>query len=649
MSLISLENVSVHYGDRAVLDGVTFSLERGEKVALVGANGCGKTTLLHVLAGSVGVDSGTATRQRGVGVGVLEQEPSFEGGHTLFEELLNACGHLLEMEEEIEGLGHALAEASGDDLEKALSRLGELQHRYEEAGGYTYEAKIRAVLMGLGFTEEEMELPPRLLSGGQKSRAALARLLVVEPDVMLLDEPTNHLDMSAVEWLEEFLAGYKGACLFVSHDRFFIDRVADRTVAMWAGGLRNYPGGYTQYLSMRKLEMRQQRDAYEGQQAEIARLQEYIRRNIFGQKSKQAKSRMKELERMQLVEPPRTDAELSGVSLGDVVRSGDDVLFAEGVSKAYPGKELFSDLSFYVRRADRLGIVGDNGTGKTTLLRILLDQLAPDAGLVRWGSKVSTGYYAQAEDAGSSGVVGGSVLSAVRSSRPDLNPEQARAMLGRFLFSGDEVDKSVGVLSGGELARLRLCMLVLSRANCLLMDEPTNHLDIPARDALESALAEYRGTLVVVSHDRYFLDRLVDRLLVLRDGEVRMYLGNYSYYLGKRAEARAAREARQQSARRADKKRRAAGRRAAAKSGSGRKSKAKSVAAPEPPPPRPVAELEALIAEAEAGLSVRAQTLANAETYQDPERMRRLRAEYEELHRRLTELMSEWERAAGGA
>jgi ATP-binding cassette, subfamily F, member 3 len=530
MPLIAANNVVKSFGDMGVLAGVSCALEPGEKVGLVGRNGAGKTTLLRIMARLDIPEEGSVSLRPGATVGYLSQIPAIDEGYTLWDEAAAAFAGLRTIERRLAEAEAALAapEIHGDEhrLSLALEDYGRLRDRFERGGGFTYEAEIRRALSGLGFQEGQWSQPLGSMSGGQQSRAALARLLLSAPDLLLLDEPTNHLDLDALEWLQEFLGGYRGALLLVSHDRYLLDAVTVRTLELEDGHLDEYPGNYSFYVGERAARHERQQEAFERQREEIDALKAYIRRYRAGQKSRQAKSREKRLARIEPIEAPRTVRTLA-FRLETSRRGPQTILRFRNVTKRFGDREVFRRVTLEIRRGERVGLIGSNGAGKTTLLRILAGLEPPTSGVVEIGPGVKIGYFAQ--QAEETLDLGRSVLDEVLGSRR-LSPEQVRTVLGRFLFSGDAVFKTVGQLSGGERRRVALAKMVLDRPDLLLLDEPTTHLDLSSLEVLEAALAAFSGTIVLVSHDRYLLDHLATRLLVLEEGEMKEVQGPYHRY-----------------------------------------------------------------------------------------------------------------------
>jgi ATP-binding cassette subfamily F protein 3 len=530
MPLLAASDLTKSFGDVSVLSGVSCALEAGEKVGLVGRNGAGKTTFLRLLAGLETPDRGAVSMRPGATVGYLPQVPEVAEGRTLWDEAASAFAGLQEVERRL-----ALSEARlaspdvhGDEtrLAEALDEYGRLRDRYERGGGFTYEAETRRTLSGLGFQDEQFHQSLASMSGGQRSRAALARLLLTAPGLLLLDEPTNHLDLEALEWLQSFLEQYRGALLLVSHDRYLLDAVTARTLDLEAGRLEDYPGNYSFYVTERAARRERQQEAFERQQEEIASLRAYIQRYHAGQKSRQAKSREKRLARIQPIDAPRTARTLS-FRLDAPRRGPQTVARIRNVTKKYGSVPVLRHATFEIRRGDKVGLIGPNGAGKTTLLRIIAGQVPPTSGAVELGQGVRVGYFAQ--NAEETLDLERPVLDEVLGAHP-LSPEQVRTMLGRFLFSGEAVYKTVGQLSGGERRRVALAKMVLDRPDLLLLDEPTTHLDLPSLEALEAALRAFPGAMIVVSHDRYLLDHVAGRLLVMADGEVTEAAGPYHAY-----------------------------------------------------------------------------------------------------------------------
>src|ERR671929_2283831 len=526
--LFRLSEVHKSYGTQDVLRGASLQVNPGEHVGLVGRNGAGKTTLFRLVTGEESPDRGDVVRARGVRLGLLEQHVDFEPGTTVHEAALAAFGELQSIEHEMHQLEHRMAEAT-DDLDAVLARYSDLQHEFEHQGGFEYAARAEAILQGLGFEREAWATPTEILSGGQKNRLGLARLLLAEPDVLLLDEPTNHLDVSAVEWLEEFLAAYKSAYVIISHDRYFLDRACTRIVEVELGKAVSYKGNYSHFLVEREEQREIQQRAYENQRHLIAKTEEFIRRNLAGQKTKQAKSRRKMLEKLERVDAVRPDQSSGNFQLQKVERAGTHVLTVEEAAVGYPGKLLAARITFILRRGECLGVIGPNGSGKTTFLKTVLGKLPQLAGEVRWGANVSVGYYAQQlDDLDDRNEV---IMELRRVAPASATAGELRNFLAQFLFTGDDVYKHVIDLSGGEKGRLALAKLIYSRVNVLVLDEPTNHLDIPSREALEEALAAYEGTIITISHDRYFLDRVATQILALDGlGEAEHYDGDYTEY-----------------------------------------------------------------------------------------------------------------------
>jgi ATP-binding cassette, subfamily F, member 3 len=526
MILFQVEGVQKHYGPEPVLDGVTFDLRPGERIGLVGPNGSGKTTLMRILAGKEEADGGSTLRHPTLHVGYLEQQPEWEPGRTLIDEAKSALAGLMAMEEELisvaEELGH-----SDDPLEhkRLADRYDHLQHEMQSRDAYNLDHKIERVLDGLRFRRATFNQPVESLSGGEQNRLMLAKLLLAEPNVMLLDEPSNHLDIEATEWLETFLAESAAAMLLVSHDRYFLDHVTNRTLELFQGTVDSYTGNFSAYWQQKAERLLVQQRTFEKQQIEIEKAKDFIRRNHYGQKHQQAEDRRKKLERIELVAVPRVIA-LPPMGFPPASRSGDIVVRAEGLAKAFE-RPLFSTVDLQIVRGERWGLIGPNGCGKSTLLRCLLGEEQPDAGTVQIGTGVVVGYF----DQHLSGVADDDeVLDAIRPAHKQFVTQQRRDLVARFGITGDTALQKVGKLSGGERNRVALARLAAADANFLVLDEPTNHLDLWAREALEQALMAFDGTVLFVSHDRYFVNRVADHLLIFEPGNVRVIEGNYEAY-----------------------------------------------------------------------------------------------------------------------
>ncbi len=637
MSLLVVENLTKSFGAELVFSGVSFRVDASDRIGLVGPNGAGKSTLLDIIAGRQEADGGTLSSASALRVGYLTQTAGFVPTRTLREEMFQVFAEVRDWEQELHTLAARMESPesfeNADEYERLLDRYAELQERFEHAGGYTIEARVDQVLDGLGFTKEQQALSATSLSGGQQTRAALGKLLLQEPDLLLLDEPTNHLDLAALEWLEEYLSGWKGAIIVVAHDRYFLDKVVTRVLELAFGRVEDYKGNYTRYLQQRAERLERRRKEYEEQQEYIARTEEFIRRYKAGQRSKEARGRQTLLDRMERLERPQ-DFQKMRFRLGKQIESGQVVLSTQKLAVGYSASgrgasdgaaRLLAVPDMEVQRGERIGMLGPNGSGKTTLLRTIIGQLAPLEGRVALGHNVLVGYYAQThEDLNPQSTV----LDEIRQATP-FSEESARTFLGRFLFSGDDVYKSVGALSGGERSRLALAKLTLLGANFLVLDEPTNHLDLPSRQFLEAVLADYDGTLLFVSHDRYFIDALATRVWMVQDGTLMNHPGNYTDYRTRKAAAaaRAAVQARRQEAQ------------AASPQVNGRKGQ---VASNKGKAVRQISDVEAEIGQAEQRVAALEEQLAAASLEADVERITALAEDYERERARLAALYEEW-------
>ncbi len=535
MAVITLQHVSKSFAGKPVLTGLSVQFERGERIGLVGANGAGKSTVLRIIAGREKPDAGAVHVARHLRIGYLPQEANFRSDRTLrdamlavFQDLRDKAARLRELEGQLGETGANPAAWDPAVLEEYTGLLA----RFEERGGYTFEQRVEQVLSGLGFARELWDQPASVLSGGQRTRARLARLLLEQPDFLLLDEPTNHLDLETTEWLETFLAGWRGGLVVVSHDRYFLDKATKRTVEVIDGKAESYPAPYSRYLYLRAEHYRRRQKEYAAQQQHIAKTEEFIRRYGAGQRSKEARGRQKRLDRLERIEAaPQQRRALDALALGRPTRSGEIVLSTVRLRAGYPGKQLLALPNVQVARGQRVALIGPNGTGKSTLLRTLVGEIPPLGGSFAWGTNVAVGYYAQSHEGLHRNRT---LLEEIQDARP-MSEEAARGYLGRFLFRGDDVFQKVADLSGGERSRVALARLTLQRANMLLLDEPTNHLDIASRDALEGVLRDYDGTMLFVSHDRYFIDAVATTVWAVEDGAVRVYPGSYSDYQEARA------------------------------------------------------------------------------------------------------------------
>lgn len=523
MSLVRLDHVTKSYDPYLILDEVSLSIEHGDRIGLIGKNGTGKTTLIEIIAGMIEDFKGNVGYAKRLQIGYLSQEPDLEADCSLRQEILKVFRERRDLEDEMLLLSEEMAEDS--DL---LNKYAQLQEQHERMGGYDYEYQTNRTLGGLGFRDSDFNLKVGVLSGGQKSRAALAKLLLEDPDLLLLDEPTNHLDIKAIEWLENFLnTEYQGAVILVSHDRYFLDRVARRIVELRNHKLKEYPGNYTKYLKIRQTERIAQEREYKKQQRYIAHEEDFIRRNMAGQRTREAQGRQKLLDRLERVEKPESAEKTIKLRFTPDVRGGNDILKCQDLGKRYGDKQIFEGVNLEIYRQDVVGIIGPNGVGKTTLFRMILGNELPTSGELKVGHNLHFGYYDQ-ELAGLN--QDNTIIDEIWALRPTQKQGEIRSFLGRFLFSDDEVFKWIGDLSGGEQSRVMLAKLLLENANVLLLDEPTNHLDIPSREALEEALVEYPATIFMISHDRYFLNKLANKLLVFEKGTAKLFFGTYAEY-----------------------------------------------------------------------------------------------------------------------
>ena len=541
--ILSCQNISKAFVENQVLKNVSFHIEDHEKAAIVGINGAGKTTLLRIIVGEMTPDDGQVVLARDKTLGYLAQNSTVDTSHTIYEELLSVKADLLRLEEKIRECENNMKHAEGDALEDLMKQYTSLTHAFETGGGYLYRSELVGVLKGLGFTEDEFSKPVATLSGGQKTRVALGRLLLQNPDLIILDEPTNHLDMNSIAWLETYLLNYKGAVLIVSHDRYFLDRIAGKVIEIDQSKATTFMGNYSDY-AVKKEQLRVAAwNAYTNQQREIKHQEEVIEKlkSFNREKSiKRAESREKMLDKIEVIEKPsevRTDMKLT---LMPRILSGNDVLTVEHLAKSFYSHKLFTDVNFEIKRGEHVAIIGDNGSGKTTLLKILNGLVPADQGTFRLGSNVEFGYYDQEHHVLHSDKT---LFEEISDDYPYLNNTQIRNVLAAFLFTGEDVFKRISDLSGGERGRVSLAKLVLSNANFLILDEPTNHLDIMSKEILEDALNGYEGTILYVSHDRYFINRTAHRILDLTEGQFVNYVGNYDYYLEKHDTVMAAIEA----------------------------------------------------------------------------------------------------------
>ena len=534
--ILSCQSICKSFGEKVILQDASFHIEEREKAALIGNNGAGKTTLLRIIMEEISADSGQVVIAKDKKIGYLAQYQDIHGHHTIYEELMTTKQYILDMEDKIRSLEQEMKYVAGDKLESLMNSYTRLTHQFELENGYAYKSEIVGVLKGLGFEEEDYGKQIENLSGGQKTRVALGKLLISKPDILLLDEPTNHLDMESIAWLETYLLNYPGAVFIVSHDRYFLDKVVTKIVEIEAAQMRMYEGNYSAY-ALKKAQLRDaQYKAYLNQQREIKHQEAVITklRSFNREKSiKRAESRVKMLDKIQRIEKPIEIDNQMRISLEPRFISGNDVLTVEGLSKAFPGQTLFTDINFEIKRGERVALIGNNGTGKTTILKILNGIVDADAGRFALGSKVQIGYYDQEHHVLH---MEKTIFQEISDTYPTLTETEIRNMLAAFLFTGDDVFKLISSLSGGERGRVSLAKLMLSEANFLILDEPTNHLDIASKEILEEALNSYTGTVLYVSHDRYFINQTATRIMDLTNQAIVNYIGDYDYYLEKKDE-----------------------------------------------------------------------------------------------------------------
>ena len=532
--ILSCNNISKSFGTDIIIKSCSFNIEDHEKAAIVGINGAGKSTLLKIITGEEPADTGIVTLAKDKTLGYLAQQQDLQSDRSIYDELLSVKQYILDMESELRRIEAAMNSASGDELEALMNRYTNLNHEFEMNNGYAYKSEITGVLKGLGFTEEDFSLHVNTLSGGQKTRVSLGKLLLSKPDIIMLDEPTNHLDMESISWLENYLLNYNGAVLIVAHDRYFLDKIVSKIIEIDNGDCTVFSGNYTDYASKKAILRNMKLKEYLNQQRDIKHQEEVIAKlkQFNREKSiKRAESREKMLDKMEVVDKPVELNAKMNIQLEPSVVSGNDVLTVTDLTKSFDGNTLFNNINFDIKRGERVALIGNNGTGKTTILKLINGIIQPDSGSIYLGAKVAIGYYDQEHHVLDPDKT---LFQEIQDAYPDLNNTQIRNTLAAFLFTDDDVFKYIRDLSGGERGRVSLAKLMLSNANLLILDEPTNHLDIVSKEILENALNSYTGTVLYVSHDRYFINATATRIIELTNQNIVNYIGNYDYYLEKR-------------------------------------------------------------------------------------------------------------------
>lgn len=538
MIILSCNNLTKSFGVESILENISFTVNEGDKIGVIGVNGTGKTTLFKIISGIYGYDSGEIYTSKDCEIGYLEQNTNFYSDNTIFTEVLEVFSDLIKMEEDLRKMECEISDKSSEtnspDLQKLMDNYSHKLELFQNSNGYGYKSEAKGVLKGLGFNDEELEKPIKILSGGEKTRVLLAKLLLKKPTLLLLDEPTNHLDSDALEWLELFLKQYKGTVILISHDRYFLDQSVNRIFEIHNKKLKAYNGNYSYYVEKSAIDKEIERKTYEDQQKEIKKQEESIERlKAYGREKhlKRARSKEKALSKIEVLDKPDGERKRAKIKFIPAVESGNDVLAVRDVEMSFPDKVLFKDLNLDIYRGEKVALIGPNGAGKSTLFKIIMNEIQPMEGDVKFGTNVNTAYFHQEQKTLN---LENSVIDEIWDANPHLTQTEVRNMLGAFLFENEDVFKKISSLSGGERARVAILKLILSQSNFLLLDEPTNHLDIDSKEVLEEALVNYTGTIFTISHDRYFLNKVVDKILVLGENGVTEYLGNYDYYIEKK-------------------------------------------------------------------------------------------------------------------
>ncbi|WP_405157073.1 ABC-F family ATP-binding cassette domain-containing protein [Paenibacillus sp. FSL K6-0108] len=649
--LLQVSGIIKRFGVDPILDGVNLQILERERIGLVGVNGAGKSTLLKIVAGEMSYDGGQIFKSKETTLGYLAQNSGLQSDRSIWEEMMNVFAHLTEAEADLRQMEQDIADPAQMEDEKKyadlLERYAKRSDWFKDHGGYEMETRIRSVLHGMGFGEFSPDTPIATLSGGQKTRLALARILLQAPDLLMLDEPTNYLDIATLTWLEDYLRGYSGALLVVSHDRYFLDRLVTTIVEIERHRSKKYTGNYSRYMELKAAEYESQMKQYEKQQDEISKMEEFVQKNIVrASTTKRAQSRRKALEKMDRLDKPMGDLKKAHFSFETAVMSGKEVLRVNQLSVAYDeASPLFRNVSFDLRRGETVALIGPNGIGKSTMLKCLTGSLRPVSGEIQWGTKVQIGYYDQ-EQTGLN--PSNTVLEELWSAYPGMEEARIRTVLGNFLFSGDDVLKKISSLSGGEKARVSLSKLMLKEANMLILDEPTNHLDLFAKEVLEAALMDYEGTLLFISHDRYFLNKMAERIVELHPGGTEHYLGNYDDYVEKKQElediAREAAEARLASSKKSAQSEPAL--HAIEKSGAASFEADKQAKREERNRQRKQEALEQQIAKLETEITELEAQMALPEIYQDYMKLQELQEKAEDHKLQLAKAYEEWEELA---
>lgn len=538
MIILSCNNLTKSFGVESILENISFTVNEGDKIGVIGVNGTGKTTLFKIISGIYGYDSGEIYTSKDCEIGYLEQNTNFYSDNTIFTEVLEVFSDLIKMEEDLRKMECEISDKSSEtnspDLQKLMDNYSHKLELFQNSNGYGYKSEAKGVLKGLGFNDDELEKPIKILSGGEKTRVLLAKLLLKKPTLLLLDEPTNHLDSDALEWLELFLKQYKGTVILISHDRYFLDQSVNRIFEIHNKKLKAYNGNYSYYVEKSAIDKEIERKTYEDQQKEIKKQEESIERlKAYGREKhlKRARSKEKALSKIEVLDKPDGERKRAKIKFIPAVESGNDVLAVRDVEMSFPDKVLFKDLNLDIYRGEKVALIGPNGAGKSTLFKIIMNELEPMQGEVKFGTNVNTAYFHQEQKTLN---LDNTAIDEIWDANPHLTQTEVRNMLGAFLFENEDVFKRISSLSGGERARVAILKLILSQSNFLLLDEPTNHLDIDSKEVLEEALVNYTGTIFTISHDRYFLNKVVDKILVLGENGVTEYLGNYDYYIEKK-------------------------------------------------------------------------------------------------------------------